>query len=251
VTVRSVFTLAAAVGLGLASATYAGPFSRSSTTPAKGASQDNQKLADEVAARIKKSGAAAGARISVTAKDGVVMLDGAVRSPKQAEMLVQQALSVPGVVKVETTLKLANTAENVRPVQAVEPAPLEVAPPGSVGAPIPAPIPPSVPAPVAPPIQLQPGDPIPLAAPGGPPVYDPAGPKMPNHAWPTYAPYPNFSRVAYPQAYPYNAFPFIGPYYPFPKVPLGWRSVKLEWDDGHWYLGRLSTPHDYWRVRFW
>jgi hypothetical protein len=59
------------------------------------------------------------------------------------------------------------------------------------------------------------------------------------------------SRVAYPQAYPYNAFPFIGPFYPFPKVPLGWRSVKLDWDDGHWYIGRLSTPHDYWRVRFW
>ena len=59
------------------------------------------------------------------------------------------------------------------------------------------------------------------------------------------------SRVAYPQAYPYNAFPFIGPYYPFPKVPLGWRKVTLEWEDGHWYLGRNSAPHDYWRVRFW
>ena len=26
----------------------------------------------------------------------------------------------------------------------------------------------------------------------------------------------------YPLAYPYNSFPFIGPIYPFPKVPLGW-----------------------------
>ena len=76
-------------------------------------------------------------------------------------------------------------------------------------------------------------------------------PPLPPHAWPTYAPYNNASRIAYPQAYPYNAFPFIGPYYPFPKVPLGWRKVTLEWEDGHWYLGRNSAPHDYWRVRFW
>jgi hypothetical protein len=59
------------------------------------------------------------------------------------------------------------------------------------------------------------------------------------------------SRVAYPQSYPYNAFPYIGPYYPFPKVPLGWRKVTLEWEDGHWYYGRLSGPHDFWKVKFW
>jgi len=80
---------------------------------------------------------------------------------------------------------------------------------------------------------------------------DPAGPTLPPYAWPTYAPYNNVSRVGYPTAYPYNAFPFIGPFYPFPKVPLGWRSVNLTWEDGHWWYGRTSTPHDYWRVRFW
>jgi hypothetical protein len=37
----------------------------------------------------------------------------------------------------------------------------------------------------------------------------------------------------------------------FPKVPLGWRKVTLEWEDGYWYMGRNSAPHDYWRVRFW
>ena len=46
----------------------------------------------------------------------------------------------------------------------------------------------------------------------------------------------------YPQTYPYNAFPFIGPFYPFPKVPLGWRKVVLEWEDGHWYYGKLVQP---------
>ena len=104
----------------------------------------------------------------------------------------------------------------------------------------------------------------PLAPGGGNPIVEPGplgvpgqaapdfqAPNMPPYAWPTYAPYGNISRVAYPQAYPYNAFPYIGPYYPFPKVPLGWRKVTLEWDDGHWYLGRQSAPHDYWRVKFW
>ena len=68
-------------------------------------------------------------------------------------------------------------------------------------------------------------------------------PTMPPYAWPTYAPYNNYSRVAYPEAYPYNAWPFIGPCYPFPKVPLGWRSVKLEWDDGYW-CGTAERPRN-------
>jgi hypothetical protein len=76
-------------------------------------------------------------------------------------------------------------------------------------------------------------------------------PKMPPYAWPTYAPYNNYSRVAYPQLYPCNAWPFIGPCYPFPKVPLGWRSVKLTWEDGFWWYGRTATRHDWWRLRYW
>lgn len=76
-------------------------------------------------------------------------------------------------------------------------------------------------------------------------------PPLPPYAWPTYAPYNNLSRVAYPTAYPYEAFPFIGPYYPFPKVPPGWRSVKLEWDDGYWWFSKTANKHNWWKVRFW
>jgi hypothetical protein len=94
-------------------------------------------------------------------------------------------------------------------------------------------------------------EPAPLNGGGAYAPVDPSGPNLPPHAWPTYAPYNNMSRVAYPGSYPYQAFPYIGPFYPFPKVPLGWRKVVLEWDDGHWYLGRLRGPHDQWRVRFW
>ncbi len=59
---------------------------------------------------------------------------------------------------------------------------------------------------------------------------------LPNYAWPGYAAYPNYAAVTYPQQYSPTAFPYIGPFYPYPQVPLGWRRVSLEWDDGWWYL---------------
>jgi len=61
-------------------------------------------------------------------------------------------------------------------------------------------------------------------------------PQMPGYAWPTYASYPNYGAVTYPKQYSPNAWPYIGPFYPYPQVPLGWRRVTLEWDDGWWYL---------------
>ena len=76
-------------------------------------------------------------------------------------------------------------------------------------------------------------------------------PPLPPYAWPTYAPYNNYSRVAYPTLYKHDAFPFIGPVYPFPKIPLGWRAVTLQWMDGYWWYGRKATGHDWWRIRYW
>jgi hypothetical protein len=61
-------------------------------------------------------------------------------------------------------------------------------------------------------------------------------PHMPNHAWPSYAAYPNYAAVSYPKQYSASAWPYIGPFYPYPQVPLGWRKVSLEWDDGWWFL---------------
>jgi hypothetical protein len=81
--------------------------------------------------------------------------------------------------------------------------------------------------------------------------YNMAPPNMPPYAWPTYAPYNNYSRVATPTEYPASAFPFIGPMYPFPKVPLGYRAIKLEWEDGHWWYGRTAVHRDWWKVRYW
>ncbi len=80
------------------------------------------------------------------------------------------------------------------------------------------------------------GTPVPMAphAPVGAPRYD--SPNLPNYAWPGYAAHPNYAAVTYPQQYSPSAWPFIGPFYPYPQVPLGWRKVSLEWDDGWWFL---------------
>jgi osmotically-inducible protein OsmY len=72
----------------------------------------------------------------------------------------------------------------------------------------------------------------------GVPRYD--NPQMPNYAWPSYAAAPNYSAVTYPKQYSASAWPYIGPFYPYPQVPLGWRKVALEWDDGLWYLDFTS-----------
>lgn len=75
---------------------------------------------------------------------------------------------------------------------------------------------------------------VPTAHPAGAAMYD--QPYMPNYSWPSYAAYPNYAAVTYPKQYSPTAWPYIGPFYPYPQVPLGWRKVTLEWDDGWWML---------------
>lgn len=221
--VRALFPLAAAAGLwapAVVSAQQPVPVT---------AANPNQQLADAVASKLRLSRVAEGADVSVVTQDGTVYLGGRVQSIAQRDRIVAETRTVPGVMIVRDTMVVAG-----QPVVQVQNQPMP-------------------PMPVAPVAPIPPG-PIVEPAPLGPPgqiIPDMQAPPLPPYAWPTYAPYNNFSRVAYPEAYPYNAFPFIGPYYPFPKVPLGWRKVSLEWEDGHWYYGRNSAPHDYWRVRFW
>jgi hypothetical protein len=85
------------------------------------------------------------------------------------------------------------------------------------------------------------GAPQPLQAagpmgPGSPAPYHFDHPQMPGYAWPSYAAYPNYAAVTYPKQYSPTAWPYIGPFYPYPQVPLGWRKVSLEWEDGWWFL---------------
>ncbi|MCA9249408.1 MAG: BON domain-containing protein, partial [Planctomycetales bacterium] len=85
------------------------------------------------------------------------------------------------------------------------------------------------------------GMPAPMPSRGGPVApasYD--HPQMPGYAWPSYAAYPNYAGLTYPKQYSPTAWPYIGPFYPYPQVPLGWRKVTLEWDDGWWMLDFYS-----------
>ena len=89
----------------------------------------------------------------------------------------------------------------------------------------------------APPLPMA-AAPIPAYAPNGgsvaPARFD--HPHLPNYAWPSYAAHPNYAAVTYPRQYSATAWPYIGPFYPYPQVPLGWRKVTLEWKDGWWFL---------------
>ena len=77
-----------------------------------------------------------------------------------------------------------------------------------------------------------------------PEAYGPQGPlpgqynqpHLPDYAWPAYANYPNYAQVTYPRSYSPKAWPYIGPFYPYPQVPMGWRKVTLEHNNGWWWL---------------
>jgi hypothetical protein len=71
-------------------------------------------------------------------------------------------------------------------------------------------------------------------------------PSLPPYAWPSYASYPNSAQVTYPTQYSASAWPYIGPFYPYPQVPLGWRQVQLEWDDGMWNLNFRPRTDRWW-----
>ena len=209
----------------------------------------------------KESGELKGFGVDVKSENGVLELTGRASSPAQRDTIINIAENVPGVAGVREAIAIPTAAPNLPrlpeppSLQEVAPAltPVAVSPvsrPGRgltaapVSAPVPSPVmttpyrtqggpvaarPASVGAPVA-------GQPVPMApyAPVGAPRYD--SPNLPNYAWPGYAAYPNYAALTYPQQYSPSAWPYIGPFYPYPQVPLGWRKVSLEWDNGWWFL---------------
>ncbi len=192
----------------------------------------NQKLAEAIADKLTTTTAAQGTDLSIETDNGTVSVIGSCRDAAQKSALLNSIRVIPGVKVVRDGLSVGGANSGVKQTQALVP--------GTTPA-----MPPAMPMMGGPAVE-----PMPLGS-GGFGPGEGAAPPLPPYAWPTYAPYNNISRVGYPTAYPYNAYPFIGPYYPFPKVPLGWRSVTLKWEDGFWWYGKTSTPHDYWRVRFW
>ena len=215
----------------------------------------NQRMADAIAQRLQQSAQLMQCMIHVSFQGGMVELSGGVATEAQRQEVVRLVQTVPGVVRVQDNMLVSV----IVPAQATRGEP-PVLPPAT---PVPAPRAPAggfapnlqgngqpVPFPNGGP-NGGPMEPMPMYQHAAPSPYDLNPPRMPPHAWPTYAPYNNVSRVAYPDKYPYQAWPFIGPFYPFPKVPLGWRSVKLEWQDGHWWFGKTATCNDWWRIRYW
>lgn len=232
--------------------------------------EGDRAAAQQIAENMKRSGEMRDYRVAVRYEDGTAWLQGTVTSPEQKKTAERIAKQSRGVRKVMSKLEIADASGAAG--QIVQPAGLEAV----NEAPLPAPLPQAqqmarrqgprsnMPVPYARTMQGQvnpagygqycgpgmegggmggPGGPggmspmpmshVPAAA-GQAVSYD--NPQMPGYAWPSYAAYPNYAALTYPKQYSPSAWPYIGPFYPYPQVPLGWRKVTLEWDDGWWML---------------
>ncbi len=204
--------------------------------PAKSNKLSNQQVANAIAESLRGTGLS-GYDISINFKNGIASLTGSVGSQEQRDHVSRVVSQVPGVKSVNNQLGIASapvmqTAAFQAQPGAVAPPPAMAPAPHQQGAMPPAPGP------------MMGGPAYGHAGPGPVnPVYN--QPYMPNYAWPTYAAYPNYSAVSYPKQYSASAFPYIGPFYPYPQVPMGWRSSTLEWDDGQWQL-KFSPKTERW-----
>ena len=155
------------------------------------------------------------------------------QAPAQAEVQPQYAepFGARGIRPVQALTPQATSAPVVYGADAAPAAPAAVTDaPAYVGAPVGVPIDGSYA-----PATRSPSD---YFAPQGAqtPTMQNGQPNLPNYAWPSYAEYPNYSQVTYPKNYEANAFPYMGPFYPYPEAPLGWRKVTMQWHDGYWWL---------------
>lgn len=220
---------------------------------------NNQQVAEQIAAALT-SAQLDGYDIEIRYQNGTCMLDGSVPTMAQKAAASRVCQQVPGVQQVANRLACSEEAapgarNPYAPVAYQNGVPGAE---GSGGAGM-APAGPGAPVPGA---TLAPGAVIP-GGPGAyaggapfPPAYGNAGggtpqaiynqPSVPDYAWPSYAQYPNYAAVTYPQQYSASAFPYIGPFYPYPQVPLGWRKASLEWDDGYWNLKFRSRTDKWW-----
>lgn len=198
--------------------------------------------------RALEAGGLSGYDIEILFQNGQAVLRGTVATPQQVAVAGRIAQSVPGVQSVANQLRLG-PGQGQGQVPGGARYAMAGYQPGTPGAPVTPGVAPGIPGP---------GGPAPAAGTGGPlgtpvpatgpvpagPVYD--NPNIPEYAWPTYAQYPNYAAVTYPSQYSASAWPYIGPFYPYPQVPLNWRKVSLEWSDGHWDLKFDSRTDRWW-----
>lgn len=219
------------------------------------AGRSNQQVAQQIADALVSAGLGQH-DIEVRYKDGGCSLSGDLDSPEQAITAYQLAASVPEVRQVLTERLTVGgrpfnpqAARQVAYNQAAMQQHLQQA--AAFPQPMPGPTHPQLPA-ANPPVQ-QVGAVQQSSYPGHGPhfgslnpheVYN--SPYLPEYAWPTHAAYDNYAAVTYPSMYDASAWPYIGPFYPYPQVPLGWRSAQLVWDDGYWNLKFNSRTDKWW-----
>lgn len=188
---------------------------------------DDQSIANRIMQGLqtaKQQGQLKGFQLDLKVEEGTAAITGYVASEQQEALVFDIAQSARdlGLVQIVDEIEIRpNAAQTVAPV-AYAPQEPNAVPQTAVQA-----------MPAAPPMA---GGPVPMGGPAGgmAPMMD--HPNMPGHAWPAYAAYPNYAGVTYPGQYSAAAWPYIGPFYPYPQVPLGWRKVELEWKNGWWYL---------------
>ena len=197
----------------------------------------NQQVAEQIAANLTRAGLS-GYDMEIRYRDGRCTLAGSVGSPEQVRAALAAAEGVPGVQSVGNELTVG------APVQSAE-APMNPAAAARRRAMIRQAMMGGRPDGVRPAGGVSPIQP-PCPAGGMPAGLAYNQPNLPDYAWPTYAQHPNYAAVTYPKDYSASAWPYIGPYYPYPQVPLGWREVELEWDDGQWYLDFHDRTDKWW-----
>ena len=238
------------------------------TTPVaqtRPAAPSDDELAEEVINRLrsqKERGTLRNFDVDVQVNDRVVWVSGRVASEEQQSLVLDITRRVRGVKQVVNDLQVTSQA----PIQVVSAPVVAAAPAMAPPSQMPAVVGTAVGPTQAPaPFPYGPAPGVPMASPQVPLAFAPAqsvaytqqitgqpmaevpaaagvararfdNPVMPGYAWPSYAAYPNYAAVTYPRQYSPTAWPYIGPFYPYPQVPLGWRKVTMEWDDGWWWL---------------
>ena len=243
----------------------------SGETPAAG--QDNTAVANQIAASLSQVGLV-GYDVEIRFNNGTATLSGEVATVGQRQAAGAAASQTPGVRSVNNQLKVtgpvSQTGFQPQGIPGGSPEMMQMQgqgmPPQLMGPGMPQ----QMMGPGMPPQMMGPGMPPQMMGQGMPPQmmqqagymqpgmnpgmnptpsgYAPTSfnnPNLPSHAWPSYAQYPNSAAVSYPTQYSASAFPYIGPFYPYPQVPMGWREVSLEWDDGQWNLN-FNKEKDKW-----
>jgi hypothetical protein len=206
---------------------------QTAATPASaGQTPDNQAVAQQIGDTLAGVGLV-GYDIEIRYNAGTATLIGDVTTLQQRQAAGSAVSQISGVKNVNNQLRVggpvAQTAFNPQAAQLAN-GPQQYAPQ------------------MMPAGYSQPGMPMDPSMMPSPMGYAPTSfnnPQLPGHAWPAYAQYPNSAAVCYPTQYSASAFPYIGPFYPYPQVPMGWREVSLEWDDGYWQLN-FNKEKDKW-----